>query len=306
MVRVLRYPRLCAASCVGALVCALFRDIAKAKELAGWSSALLLLTMLLLVLCFALMSCRLIVDREGVSVGFLLHVRRTPWRELAALGALCCNSRRMYLYGMYNGASDFFNLLHHAPCCGDWGFVAPLSRRLAVAVQANCPYAVYLTRPVRSMPSMRQRPLLRQAALYLLTMLPAAALAGATSALLLIRASAQTETTALLSRMLGAFAFAAVGIVLAYRALIAVSACPCISEAGVSAGHGLYLSWDEVRFAYVHRLPQASAMFFLSQSVEEAKERGCKPVQCLSLPDLSTLVLAYLTYCPHAKKGLVD
>lgn len=306
MVRVLRYPRLCAASCLGAVLCALCRDIAVAEEIAGWPAALLILTILLLVLCFVLMSCRFFVDYEGVGVGFLFRVRRTPWHDLAALGALCCNSRRMYLYGLYNGSADFFNLLHHAPRCGSWGFVVPLSGKLAASVQAHCPYSVLLTKPVKSKPTMRQRPLLQQASLYLLAMLPAAAVAFSTCALMLVRSAHTQIMTSSLALILGAFAFAAAGIFLLRSALVSVLACPGISEAGVCAGRGLYLPWDEVLFAYVHRVPQGSGMFFLSKSSEDAKQRGCAPVQCLSLPDLSTLVLAYLTYCPHAKKGLVD
>ena len=112
MVRVLRYPRLSAASCALAIACALARDLCKGAGLDGLSRVLLFATGLLLALCFVLLSCRFFVDGQGVGVGFLLRVRRTPWSDLAALGALCCNSRRVYLYGLYRGQADFLQMLH--------------------------------------------------------------------------------------------------------------------------------------------------------------------------------------------------
>ena len=49
---------------------------------------------------------------------------------------------------------------------------------------------------------------------------------------------------------------------------------------------------------------QVSGMFLLSQPLETAGRHGEQAVYCLSLPDTSTLLLAYLTYCPYAEKGI--
>lgn len=79
MTRVLRYPFLSAVSCLSALVCAIARDICVGEGLAGWARVLLVMTFVLLALCFMLLSCRFFVDESGVGVGFLLRIRRTPW-----------------------------------------------------------------------------------------------------------------------------------------------------------------------------------------------------------------------------------
>ena len=42
----------------------------------------------------------------------------------------------------------------------------------------------------------------------------------------------------------------------------------------------------------------------LKQPLEKAGKHGEQAVYCLSLPDTSTLLLAYLTYCPYAEKGI--
>ena len=49
MVRVLRYPRLSAAACAGAIACALGRDVCVQRGLHGWAGALLAATLLLLL-----------------------------------------------------------------------------------------------------------------------------------------------------------------------------------------------------------------------------------------------------------------
>ena len=304
MVRVLRYPRLSAAACAGAILCALCRDICVQQGLHGWAGALLAATLLLLGASFALLSCRLFVDAQGVGVGFLLRARRTPWQELAALGALCCNSRRPYLYGLYQGRDDLLQLLHRAPACGQWGFVAPLSRKLAAAVQTYCPYPVDLTPRAHGAPGGRMRALWHQAALYLLAMLPAAAIAFLTAALMMARAAGRDVLSGSLASAAAAMALCGAGLLLLNRAAVAVMTCPRISEQGVCAGRGLYLPWEEVRFAFVRRAPQGSGLFLLSERLETARRRGSPPVYCLSLPDTSTLMLAYLTYCPHAPRDL--
>lgn len=97
MTRVLRYPFLSAVSCLSALACAIARDICVGEGLAGWARVLLVMTFVLLALCFMLLSCRFFVDESGVGVGFLLHIRRTSWDALASVGVLSCNSRRTYL-----------------------------------------------------------------------------------------------------------------------------------------------------------------------------------------------------------------
>ena len=304
MVRVLRYPRLSAAACAGAIACALGRDVCVQRGLHGWAGALLAATLLLLLASFALLSCRLFVDAQGVGVGFLLRVRRASWTELAALGALCCNSRRRYLYGLYQGHDDFLQLLHRAPACGEWGFVAPLGKRLAAAVQTYCPYPVDLTPRQKGGPAGRLRPLWHQAVFYLLMMLPAAALAFLTATLMMARAAGRDVLSGSFASAAVAMALCAAGLLLLNRAAVAVATCPRISEQGVCAGHGLYLPWEEVRFGFVRRAPQGSGLFLLSETLETVRRRGAPPVYCLSLPDTSTLMLAYLTYCPHAPREL--
>ncbi len=303
MVRVLRYPRLCALTGAGAFACALGRDLCVSQGLSGWARVLLFATLVLLTLCLTLMSCRFLVDEHGVSVGLLLRMRRTPWSELASVGMLCCNSRRMYLYGLYSGRADFLTMLHRAPGCGPWGFVVPLGKKLISAVQTYCPYEVDLS-PVRfPKRSSRLHALWQQAALYLLLLLPASGIAFFTGALMLIRAAEKASWALSLGLTAGAFALCFAGALLLRRTMIAVFTCPRISEEGVAAGQGLFLTWNDVRFGFVRRMAQASGLFLLSQKLEALGKRGAPPVLCLSMPDLSTLVLAYLTYCPNAEKA---
>lgn len=304
MVRVLRYPRMTGACCVGAIACALARDACLAAEISGWPLVLLVATFALLLLCFVLMSSRFFVDADGVGVGFMHRVRRTSWYDLSALGALCCNGRRMYLYGMYLGADDFLQLLHRAPQCGPWGFVVPLSRKLENAVRTACPYPLDLTRAPAAPKGLRLRPLWHQALLYQIFMIPSAAVAFLTAALMIIKASQQHSPAGASALTLGALALCAAGILLLRRAFIALTTCPRINETGIRAGFGLYLPWEDVRFGYVHRLPQSSGFFLLTQPLGVTGKRSSPPVYCLSLPDTSTLLLAYLTYCPHAPKGM--
>lgn len=302
MVRVLRYPALTAAAAAASVVCALARDWCLPLS-AGWARMLLAASMLLLAAAVMLLSCRFFVDEHGVGVGFLLRVRRTPWRDLKALGVLRCNSRRRYLYGMYGGATDFLTLLHRAPHCGDWGFVAPLTDRLEAAVEMCCPYKVCLQGGSIPARPVRQRPLWQHAALSLLVLLPLAAAAFVMAGLTVTRAAAEHTAAAAWGATAGALLLCCAGVLLLSRARIAVAACPCISEEGVSAGRWLYLPWSEVRFAYGRRTAEGSGLFLLSQPLEAANHHGCPPLLCLSLPDTSTLLLAYLTYCPYAQKG---
>ena len=44
--------------------------------------------------------------------------------------------------------------------------------------------------------------------------------------------------------------------------------------------------------------PEAAA------ELEDVNRRGAPPVVCLSMPDASTVVLAYLTYCPTAPQNM--
>ena len=101
MTRVLRYPFLSAVSCLSALVCAIARDICVGEGLAGWARVLLVMTFVLLALCFMLLSCRFFVDESGVGVGFLLRIRRTPWDALASVGVLSCNSRAVSRFARF-------------------------------------------------------------------------------------------------------------------------------------------------------------------------------------------------------------
>lgn len=300
MVRVLRYPRLSATACLAVMACALGRDVCVSYMLTGWANTLLIATIVLLLLCVALLSCRFFVDEIGVGVGFLLRVRRTCWEDIASFGLLCCNSRRCYFYGMYAGATDFINLIHRAPQCGSWGFVVPASRKIIRAVGEYCPFPVNLS----SFPGAKRQGRIRaqwhQAAIYSAVMLPSAAVACITGTLMLIQAS-QRGGLALPLLAIGLYM---AGAALLYRLSSTISTCPGFNEQGVCAGRGLYLPWDEVRFGYVHRLAQMSGFFLLSQPLETVQKRGAPPIFCLSMPDTTTMLLAYLTYCPHANRGM--
>ena len=304
MVRVRRYPRMSALLCAVTLACALLRDLCVSASLEGWARVLLCMTVLLLLMCFALMSCRFFVDEQGVGVGFLLRVHRADWEDLAALGLLQCNSRRRYLYGMYRGATDFLSLLHHAPRCGPWGFVGPANRRLLAAMCRYCPLEVDLSPPKAKRREGRMRAQWHQAALYALAMLPAAAVAFATGWMMLAYAAVSVSLATVFGLTLCAMLLWIAGLTLVYRVASTVATCPAFSEQGVCAGRGLYLPWEDVRFGYVHRVARISGMFLLSRAMEETGLRGAPPVLCLSMPDTSTLLLAYLTYCPHASRGL--
>ena len=302
MTRVLRYPRLSAAACMAAIACALARDVCISAALTGWAQVLLIATLAWLALCMALLSCRFFVDEVGVGVGFLLRVRRTNWEDIASLGLLCCNSRRRYFYGMYRGATDFINLIHRAPQCGGWGFVVPASRKLMRAVRLYCPFEVDLSPIPRPKRTRRLRPQWHQAAIYSAMMLPAAGVAFITGTLMLIQAARSSRVS--LSLPLLALTLYLAGLTLLYRMSSTISTCPGFNEQGVCAGFGLYLPWEEVRFGYVHRLAQMSGLFLLSQPLDIAQKRGAPPVLCLSMPDTTTMILAYLTYCPNANKGM--
>ena len=94
------------------------------------------------------------------------------------------------------------------------------------------------------------------------------------------------------------------GAMLLRRCVNAMMICPGFSKEGVCAGRSLYLPWENVRFAYVHRIAKMSGFYLLSNPHGEMLRRGAPPVVCLSMPDTSTLLLAYLTYCPHADRGM--
>jgi len=300
MVRVLRYPRLCALSCAGAMIAAVGRDLCLSRELLRWADVLLVVTLILLSAGLCLISCRFLADGEGVGVGFLFRMRRTAWKDLLSLGTLCCNGRRMYLYGLYKTSPDFLHMLHRAPQCGSWGFVVPMSRRLAGAVEAYSPYEIDLYTGVRRRREKGMRPLWHHAAMQLLTSVPCAATSLGTAAALILRAGASPSFSACAALTLGASLLVFIALRMLWRAYAAMITCPCISQNGVSAGRGLYLAWDEVRFGYVHRMAQVSGLFLLSAPQGDLTKANTPPVRCLSMPDSSTLLLAYLTYCPHA------
>lgn len=304
LVRVLRYPRLSALSCTCAMALAIGRDLCVSHDQSGWADVLLILTLVMLAASFSLLSCRFIIDSRGVGVGFLLRMRRVAWEDLGAVGALCCNSRRMYFYGLYGHTPDFLHMLHRAPQCGPWGFVVPLNKKLASAIGSYCPYEIDLYTGVHRRREKGMHPVWHHAALQLLTSLPIAAAAGVTSALLLARASEHPSVLLTIALTLSAAGLIYGGLSVLYRAYSVIQTCPFISENGVSAGRGLYLTWDEVHFGYVHRMAQASGLFLLSVPAQDVNRTNKEPVRCLSMPDASTLVLAYLTYCPHANKAV--
>lgn len=303
MIRVLRYPRLCAVCCVGVLASAVARDLCVSGGLDGWARVLLVVTLALLAMSIALISCRFFVEDTGVGVGFLLRVQRTPWNELTSLGILCCNSRRTYLYGLYRDSPGFLQLLHHAPYCGMWGFVVPTSRRLISAVLSACPEEIDFSHIPQRRQKERLRILWHQAALYAVVMVPVSVVAFFTGALMLVNASRVSSFALVVGFTLGACALFGAGGLLLYRVMISATTCTRFNEEGVRAGIGMYIPWEEVHFGYVHRMGHVSGMFLLSQPLENAGKRGQPPIRCLSLPDTSTLLLAYLTYCPHAEKG---
>lgn len=301
LVRTLRYPRVSACACAATLLCAAGRDLCVSAGLRGWAGVLLVVTVAMLALAAMLLSCRFTVDEEGVGVGFLLRLIHVRWDELAALGVLCCNSRRPYLYGLYSDSPGFLTLLHRAPRCGPWGFVTPLNRRLTDAVARMCPFAVDFSPIPHPKRAKRLRAQWHQPAFYAVAMLPASAVALGTSAMMLIDA-AGLEGIAAVGLTLGALTLAAAGILLLQRFAITFITCPGINETGICAGALLYLPWDAVRFGYVHRVGRLSGMFLLSGTLAQADSRGAPPLICFSMPDTSTLLLAYLTYCPHAPR----
>ena len=300
MTRVLRYPRLSALACAAVILCALGRDACVSAGLAGWSQALLMITLALLALSIALLSCRFFVDELGVGVGFLLRVRRTGWEDIASFGLLCCNSRRLYVYGMYRGAADFINLIHRAPQCGSWGFVVPAGSKLIRAVSMHCTFEVNLSPPPRIQRSRRLRAQWHQAAIHSAMLLPAALIAFATATMMLLQAA---QSGSLLLPLPALLLYIA-SLALLYRMSSAVSTCPGFNEQGVCSGLGAYLPWEEVRFGYVHRLAQMSGLFLLTQPLDIMHRRSAPPIMCLSMPDTTTMLLAYLTYCPHARKDM--
>lgn len=303
MVRVLRYPRLSILACSGAFAAAIARDVSAKSALPGLSGLLLTLTLLFLLAGLCLLSCRFLVDREGVGVGFLFRIRRTAWEDLHALGTLVCNSRRVYLYGLYKSSPDFLHMLNRAPRCGRWGFVVPMSKRLACAVATYSPIELDLYTGVLRRKEKGMRPVWHHALLQLATAIPAAAAALLTAGALVLSALASAAFIPCAARTGMAFLLAFVALQLLYRAYLGLQTCPHISEQGVSMGRTLYLPWSEVRFGYVHRMGRVSALYLLSAPLDQTARMGGAPIVCLSMPDTSTLLLAYLTYCPHARKS---
>jgi hypothetical protein len=302
MVRVLRYPRLFYSVTVLTIICALLRDACVSASLDSFSRILLVATIALLSVCLILMSCRFFVDAQGIGVGFLLRIRRTDWDDIAALGLVCCNSRRTYFYGMYRGATDFLNMLHHAPACGPWGFVVPVSKRLLCAISTHCPFKLDLSSVPRCRKEGRLRPQWHHAALYTLMLLPAVLVSFTTSALMLIDIAQNNRLFTTIWMSLGALALITAGVLMLKKLLNTALTCPAFNEHGVRAG--LYLPWENVQFGYVHRYRKMSGMFLLSQPLDMVNKRSAPPVSCLSMPDTTTLLLAYLTYCPHANKNM--
>ena len=180
----------------------------------------------------------------------------------------------------------------------------PTSRRLISAVLDLCPQTIDFAPAPRKHPVNPLRPLWRQAAMYMLLLIPGAALAFFTGAMMLLRASELALPLSVVGLTLAACGMFAAGLFLLYRAIVAVTTCPWINEEGVRAGVGVYMPWEDVHFGYVHRRAQVSGMFLLSQPLETAGRHSEQAVYCLSLPDTSTLLLAYLTYCPYAEKGI--
>ena len=302
MVRVLRYPRMFYFVTALTIACALLRDACVSASLTGLAQPLLVITIVLLCACLVLMSCRFFVDAQGIGVGFFLRVRRTNWEDVAALGLVCCNSRRQYFYGMYRGATDFLNMLHHAPACGSWGFVVPTSKRLLCALCEFCPFEMNVSHIPQKKPEGRLRPQWHHPLLYALMMVPAIIVSFVTAALMLLDAVQSTRMTTIIWVTLGALSLLTAGFLLLKKLINTLITCPSFNKEGVRAG--LYLPWDDVRFGYVHKYRRMSGMFLLSQPLEAVKTRGAPPVQCLSMPDTTTMLLAYLTHCPHANKGL--
>jgi len=304
VIRVLRYPRMSAVLCALIIVCAALRDWCVSLALAGCARVLLFCTLILLPVCMIMISCRFAVDAHGVSVGILLHMRRTSWNDVAALGILCCNSRRRYLYGMYSGKTDFLNLLHHAPACGAWGFVVPLSGKILAAIETYCPFRIDLSPlPVRRRKG-RMRIQRRHALLCFFLLFPAAACAAASGAALLRLAVRALSGFSAFFLTLTALLLFSASAAMVSRIFSAVMVCPAFSADGVSAGFSLFLSWNDVRFGYVHRIARMSGLYLLSRPYSDMQQRGAPPVVCLSMPDTPTLLLAYLNYCPHAEKTL--
>ena len=303
MVRSLRYPYLSALACASTVLLALGRDTCLGAGYESLARMLLFATVLGLGCCFVLMSCRIAVDEMGISVGYLLSMRYAAWDELAALGMLACNSRRPYLYGMYKGHAEFVYMLHRAPRCGPWGFVAPLNAKLSEAIGRYCPYPVDLTPIPKVKRPKGMRPLWHQAAFYAVILIPAALFSFATSWAMIVY-GVQKEASFWVTA--GAALVFAAGILLVKRTVTTFLTCPAISEEGVSIGRGVYMPWTDVRYAYIHRigqrLGQISGLFLLSKEPDAVSRHGSPPVMCLSMPDTSTLLLAYLTYCPHAPK----
>jgi len=299
MVRSLRYPYLSALACASTVLLALGRDTCLGAGYEALAQMLLFATVLGLGCCFVLMSCRIAVDEMGISVGYLLNMRYAGWDELAALGQITCNGRRPYLYGMYKGRAEFVHLLHRAPRCGPWGFVAPLNAKLSEAIGRYCPYPVELSPVPKTVRPKGMRPLWQQTAFYAVILIPAALFSFATSWAMIVY-GVEKEASFWVAAV-AALVFAA-GVLLVKRTVTTFLTRPAISEEGVSIGRGVYMPWSEVRYAYVQRAGYISGMFLLSRTLDEVSHLGAAPVMCLSMPDTSTLLLAYLTYCPHAPK----
>ena len=154
------------------------------------------------------------------------------------------------LYGLYQGSNGFLELLHRAPGCGSWGFVVPTSRRLISAVLDLCPETIDFAPAPRKHPVNPLRPLWRQAAMYMLLLIPGAALAFFTGAMMLLRASELALPLSVVGLTLAAWSLG--GWMLGMSSLYAVGMV-------VVAAH---LAWQAWRFDLDR--PEVSYRLFLA------------------------------------------
>lgn len=259
-------------------------------------------TLMLLLVAFALMRCCLLVDADGVFIGTPLRRHRLLWRDMAALGYVQCNSRRVYLYGMARGDGSFARLMHDAPFCSARHFVAPATPALRAALVSLCPF------PPESgfghadpLPRSHRRLLSR---LYLpaLLLLPGGLLALFTAWRLALSAASDVYPTGTLVLLCAlSLICCAAGLYLLSCAHNTLAANPVLGPEGVRvgfAGRSLTLRWTDARDLCRLKGPGSSTLYVLSCTMPPAGSGIAQPpMRCLSLYDTRNVLFAVHSFC---------
>lgn len=300
--RYARYPFLQRAVIALCAALACISDLAHGQGNITLARAAFCVTLMLLALALALMRCCLLVDAGGVFIGTPLHRHRLLWRDMAAVGYVQCNARRVYLYGMAKGEPSFARLMHDAPFCGPRHFVVPASASLRAALVSLCPFPPD-SGFERAAPLPRShRRLLTRLYMPALLLLPGGLLALLTGGRIAYSVCTSVYPTATLVALCAASLLcAAAGVYLLSCALNTLSANPVLGPEGVRVGfpgRTLTLRWQEAGSLCRLRTPGSSTLYVLSGALPPSGGSPAQPpLRCISLYDTRNVLFAVHSFC---------